>query len=198
MIPDPKEHKRLHRIVVPAITLVLYVVAIVFTRLRSGNDTGALSFSPQGLANLGPTMAPLFAVSVFIERGVEVVVASSRGLDALALQRNLAAALAGTDALAQSAAQSALDEFKAQTQRYAFLASSVLSLCASLVGVRAIQALLATPSASVPVPSHGFMIFDVVLTSLLLAGGSDGIHQVVTTITSFLDTSKASGNKNAS
>ena len=29
------------------------------------------------------------------------------------------------------------------------------------------------------------------LTSLLLAGGCDGIHQIVTTITTFLDTSKS-------
>jgi hypothetical protein len=46
-------------------------------------------------------------------------------------------------------------------------------------------------ASNLPSQQHtAFTVFDEIVTSLLLAGGSDGIHQVVTTITTFLDKSK--------
>jgi hypothetical protein len=182
---------------ITAMMVVVYIAGATVVGLRQGNETGVLSFSPQGITNVGQTLAPLIAIAAFIERGVEVVIASLRGLRGTELERELSAATASGDPQAKRTAQKAVDDFKAQTQRYAFLVSSLFSVSASLVGVRALQPLLALPasSATATYPVHLFAAYDVFLTSVLLAGGSDGIHQIVTTVTGFLDATKASNNK---
>jgi hypothetical protein len=139
-------------------------------------------FSTEGLKNVVSTMGPLFAIAAFIERAVEIVIATTRGPHTLELQRALDGAHPKERGLRR-----ALDHYKLQTQRISFGISLALSVAAALSGVRSVSPLLA-PSVGA---TRWFDLFDVTLTSLLLAGGSDGIHQVVTTITSFLDASKS-------
>ena len=77
-----------------------------------------------------------------------------------------------------------LDDHKLQTQRYSFCVSA-----RHLPG-RELRRRSA-PSRRSLVEQHAilpwFDMFDVGLTTLLLSGGSDGIHQAVTTITAFFD-----------
>ena len=65
--------------------------------------------------------------------------------------------------------------------------------------MRAVSALLDRAAlASLSTRQHlGFTVFDVLLTTLLLSGGSDGIHQVVTTITTYLDANRSSARRRA-
>lgn len=142
-----------------------------------------LAFSPQGILNVGSTVAPLFAIAAFVERAVEVVITATRDQGMLRLQRRLSAA---GDAEAATAAQHRIDAYKLETQRISFAVALAISVFAGLVGMRAIAPLLASP----PADRRWFDLFDVTLTSLLLAGGSEGIHRLVTTITTFLETSK--------
>ncbi len=167
------------------VTAVAFVVALIVLFQFHHDAPAPLTYSGDGLQNVGKTMGPLVAIAAFIERAVEIVIASTRGPSTLDLQRALDAA----DATAKGPAQKALDDHKLQTQRYSFCVSLVVSLAASCVGVRAVAPLLD--------PSHarlaGFDVFDVGLTTLLLSGGSDGIHQAVTTLTTFFDKSKNAG-----
>lgn len=149
--------------------LLLVVVSAVFVLWSQGGG-GTLAF-PHSIDTIGQTLAPLIAIAAFIERAVEVFIAPWRDPGALALQGP------------------ALDRYKIQTQTYAFSVSLGLSLFASMVGVRGVSALV-DPSALPPHQRMWFTVFDEIITSLLLAGGSDGIHQLVTTITTFLDKSK--------
>lgn len=167
---------------------LLFGTVLVYGLILAGffrNDwiASALSFSSQGVENVGSTVAPLFAISAFIERAVEIVISATRGPRALALQRQLDRS---RDA-AREEAQHRFDAYKLHTQRISFTISLGLGLFAGLVGVRALNPLLAPSNHE----HRWFNLFDVTLTSLLLAGGSDGIHQVVTTITTFLDSSKS-------
>ncbi len=142
-----------------------------FTASRGGT---ALAFRSQALLAVGQTMAPLVAISAFIERAVEVVISPWRDAGASRLQG------------------AALADYRLQTQSYAYAVSLGFSLLASMVGVRGVAALV-EPSSLAALSARqqlAFSVFDVIITSLLLSGGSDGVHQVVTTITTFLDSSK--------
>jgi hypothetical protein len=155
-----------------AVSALASVGLFAFFNLTEGG--APLKFSAQGLSNLGTTLAPLIAVAAFIERAVEVVISTWRDDGAAALQ------------------DGALDAFKRRTRSYAYGVSLGLSLCATMVGVRGVSALLDPAALGVIAQpqQHWFAVFDVVITALLLSGGSDGIHQIVTTVTTFLSTSK--------
>jgi hypothetical protein len=147
------------------------VVATVFSTTKGGQGIGFA-----GLTNVAQTLAPLVAVAAFIERAVEIVISTWRD--------------AGGSALSGPS----LEAYKLQTRSYAYMASLSLSLCASIVGVRGLSSLVKTLVVASSRQQFWFTMFDVILTALLLSGGSDAVHQVVTTITNFLDNTKAKTN----
>jgi hypothetical protein len=145
------------------------------------------AFSPSGVANIGQTLAPLVMVAAFIERAVEVVITAWRDEAALRLQHAADKASTPEDVAAR---KHDLDLYKLQTQRHAFTISLAFALIAAIVGVRAVTPLIAATADRPANQQLGFAVFEVLLTALLLAGGSDGIHQLVTTVTQFLDSTK--------
>jgi hypothetical protein len=159
------------RTIVLALAAAAGALYVFFTVSRGGV---ALSFPSNALLNVGQTIAPLVAIAAFIERAVEVVISPWRDTGGARLQG------------------AALTSYKLQTQSFAYAISLALSLLASMVGVRGVAALVDGPSlGTLSAGQHlAFTVFDVIVTSLLLSGGSDGIHQVITTITAFLDSSK--------
>jgi hypothetical protein len=163
-------------------TVFVYVLVLGLYFRFHDEAPSPLTFSPDGVQNVARTMGPLLAIAAFVERAVEIVVATMRGPRTLELQR-------AHDTAAHKerpATRRVLDCYKLETQRFSFGVSLALSVAAAVCGVRAVSPLLAASTAQL----RWFDLFDVCLTSLLLAGGSDGIHQVVTTITSFLDSSR--------
>ncbi len=151
----------------------------------------------------------LFAVALFVERAVEVVVMVFRDqqadlLDeaeelaarasASAIQK--AAVLAGdnpgkpaaTDT-AEAAAKTYADArhnkvvFRAETKEFALLVGLVFGIFVSLAGVRALRGLLVDNGCYVPL----FTVADIVITGAMLAGGSEGIHRMANAFTSFMD-----------
>jgi hypothetical protein len=170
-----------------AITFIAFAAAQAVFFARSGGGQ-PLGFSAKGLENVAQTFAPLFAIAAFIERAVEVVISTWRGPKALELTQAVDAAKAAETESRKH--EEAVQHYRMETQAYAFAVSLGLSMFASMAGVRAVAALVGPTQSTSPRQQLGFTILDVTLTSLLLAGGSDGIHQVVTTITQFLATSK--------
>jgi hypothetical protein len=89
-----------------------------------------------------PTLA--FAAT-FVERAVEILVSPWRDEGASKLDKAVAAIKArpadlatdAANATALKAASDALDEYRGETQRYAFAVSLVLSVMVSIAGVRA-------------------------------------------------------------
>ncbi|HEX8694037.1 MAG TPA: hypothetical protein VF746_16565 [Longimicrobium sp.] len=158
-----------------------------------GRDIGfaqSLAFSGDGLLNVGQVLAPLIAVALFIERAVEVVITAWRAQGSRERQWSVDHP---RDEQSARFARMALDRYRMSTQRYSFIVSLSLSVFAALVGVRAVGPLLAAGALDALQGGQQlwFAAFDVGITGLLLAGGADGIHQVVTTLTKFLDTTKA-------
>ena len=94
------------------------------------------------------------------------------------------------NALDLQAASEVLDAYRGQTQRYAFAVGLVLSFCASAVGVRALWPFVSDPTVFKTTTdglrqADFFRNYDVIITTALLAGGADGLHAIISSITGF-------------
>jgi hypothetical protein len=160
-------------------------------------------------------LAPLLLTAMFIERAVEVMISpwSDPGAD----ERASMLKDARSDTVAIGSQHAAADEYtryKGNTRRYAFTFALLLGTSAAVVGIRALWPFLDDPNGTFvaattstvngittiskaqgnpindPIHHHprtAFIVVDVVLSALLLAGGANGIHSVVTAFTSFFD-----------
>lgn len=166
-------------------------------------------------ATVATVLAPLILTAMFIERAVEVMISPWRDPGADQKARVLKDANSNTAAVASQ--QTAVDDYiqyKGKTRRYAFAFALLLGTAAAMVGIRALWPFIDDPNgkflaASTPVvngvttiskaqgnpindpQNHyartAFIVVDVVLSALLLAGGANGIHSVVTAFTSFFE-----------
>jgi hypothetical protein len=138
---------------------------------------GLIPFAPMTVTDVVNVITPLFLVALFIERGLEVFLTSWRAGES---QRR-----------ADSNDAAGLREHKIVTQRLAFLAGTAVGVIISALGVRALQPLVYAdlfPGADgVQLQERVFMAMDVLLTGLLLGGGADGLHKIVTVFTNFMD-----------
>jgi hypothetical protein len=155
------------------------------------------------LSNLANLLAPVAFAAAVVERAVEILISPWRDTGANKLKKVLAAVQARPDSVAKEAdeqfAAHALQEYRGVTQQYAFAASLLLSLCVSISGVRALQPFLDTNAlAGVSAAQRGFFLtVDVALTALVLAGGADGVHSIVSAVTTFFDSSAVKSEKSA-
>lgn len=162
----------------------------------------SLSIDPH---NVLSAMSPLLLTAGFIERAVEVVISPWRDAGAAKLVNKVDALrtqIPASEPTAIAEADSAFQEYKGQTQRYAFGVSLSFSLAAAYVGVRALWPFVEHSSFEKLGGSQrwAFLVVDMVLTAALLAGGADGIHSVVNAFTTFFNTTaqKAQQSANAS
>jgi hypothetical protein len=160
-------------------------------------------------------LAPLILTAMFIERAVEVMITPWRDPGADQRARILKDAKSNTAAVAsQQAAADDYIQYKGKTRRYAFAFALLLGTAAAMVGIRALWPFLDDPNGKFvaatvsavsgvtsvtaaqgnpindPQNHHArtaFIVVDVVLSALLLAGGANGIHSVATAFTSFFD-----------
>jgi hypothetical protein len=146
-----------------------------------------------GIAGL---LAPVAFAAAVVERAVEILISPWRDTGANKLQKKLNAIQVRPDdaqkAADLKAASEQLDEYRGATQQYAFAVSLVLSMCASIAGVRALEPFLDPGKFSDLSKAHPgqylfFLGVDVALSAALLAGGADGVHSVVNAVTSFFD-----------
>ncbi len=141
-------------------------------------------------------LAPLLLVAGFIERAVEVVITPWRDPGAKKRQAAVDKAKAGTDAGAQDTANNALTDYVGETTWYAFIVAFMFGLVAAMVGVRALWPFIQASQDTVKAfavlnvgQRNTFIIFDVVLSAALMAGGANGVHSVMSAFTSFFDAS---------
>jgi len=140
----------------------------------------------------------LFVVALMTERAIEVIVSVLRDAEA---QEKVGAIKAITSSVADAKAKSPqvqadidaltgqlevkqkdLDSYRIDTKETTYCISFTLGVALALVGVRGIHGLLANA------PSSGwFSLVDIVVTGAVIAGGSDGIHQMVTAVLDFFN-----------
>jgi hypothetical protein len=152
------------------------------------------------VAQLVERMTPLILAAAFIERAVEILVSPWRDSGAAQLHRVVDAikarpanpanpAVTAKNAADLQAANDALDTYKGQTQRYAFAAGLILSLCVAAAGLRSLWPFLAdTKDFIASVDPHQrayFRLVDVLITTALLAGGADGFHGIISAVSDY-------------
>jgi len=183
--------------------MIIGLVAMVVAAIVAANTTDIVRFSPFTAGEFVQRFTPLFLASLFVERTVEVFITSWRDLASMRLkdaqkQAKLAvttpegtpAAAGAQDAL--TTAQRALTDYQAETRRWAFAGSVFLGVIVAGLGVRAFGLFVDSGEFEDLRQAQrvAFHTMDVILTAGVLAGGSDALHQFVTTFTSFMTTTR--------
>jgi hypothetical protein len=169
---------------------------VIFRAFLNWNN---LNFTVK-VSDLAGLLAPLAFAATVVERAVEILVSPWRDAGASKLDKAVAAIKARPvdpatniqNAADLKLASDALDEYRGDTQRYAFAVSLVLSVLVSITGVRALGPFVEnakpdTAKFTSEAQHLFFLAVDVALSAALLAGGADGIHSVMNAITSFFD-----------
>lgn len=150
------------------------------------------AFTPADFVQL---VTPLFLIALFIERVLEVFLTSWRAGESKKLQ------LAAKDQPKKLEAREATEDFKARTQRLAFLTGTAIGVVISALGIRILEPLLdptafSTGADAIPGWQQRLvMVADVLFTGAVLGGGSDGMHKLVQVFTNFMDSTAALAKK---
>jgi hypothetical protein len=168
-------------------------LSLLLLSLRLHWPTIAIHVPIQDVANV---LAPLLLTAAFIERAVEVVITPFRDGGASSLRKQIAVlqATQPVDSASIAKLQQQLDDYTTQTQKYAFCVLALLGLSAAIVGVRGLGLFLVQTSPPQPPGWIGhqqdaFQFFDIILSTLLLAGGANGLHAPISALTSFFNNS---------
>jgi hypothetical protein len=170
--------------IVVAFSPVLVIALVLSAGAALHLNADVLPFNTAAFMNIGEVLAPLVAISAFIERAVEVLLTTARNEESNRLQTVLdQSSQDPTQTSRTDEARARLQAYKSQTQRLAFLLSVGLGVLAGLLGVRALSNLLAKDAHPVP----AFEILDIALTGLVIGGGADGIHKIVKAVTDYME-----------
>ena len=157
-----------------------------------------------GRADVIQLLTILFVVALLAERALEVFVGTWRSaganqheLNVTMAQEKVTRLQAGSrpDARGLSGARTALEDAKRAERQYrcatrmrALWIGLMLGLLVAGVGLRALQTLIDPAlNAWSTTQSAAFHLVDVVLTGGVIAGGSEGIHRIVTVFDNFMN-----------
>lgn len=180
----------------------LILIAIGGIALTAWTKPDLIRFWPFSVAEAVQIFTPLVLIALFIERALEVLLTPWRGKGSEEIgkqtkstRERLSHGQASFDDVHSLEQQHT--QYKADTQRIAFLAALALGIVVSALGVRGLEPFL-DPAAFKELSSNQrtwFTLLDVLLTGALLGGGAEGIHKVVSVFTNFMDTAakKAKG-----
>jgi hypothetical protein len=157
-------------------------------------NPGVIRFKGFSAAEFTQQLTPLVLIALFIERSLEVFLNVWRGGQETKLQRTVdkASQCAKVDPTKLSVlhdAEDALADYRHATQQIAIPAALTLGILISALGIRGLGTLLdRVEFGKLPGPQQiWFTIADVLMTGALLGGGSDFVHQVITTFTDLMD-----------
>lgn len=170
-----------------------YIGGFLYLMYRS--HWNATLFQSINANNIVGFLTPLIVTSAIIERAVEVVISPWRDQEGDRKQTKVTnvstvLSVAPDNTQAASDLQDATDDlaqYTGQTRRYAFALAVAFSVMAVTAGVRVLWPMLDQVKVlSVPADQQDyFRWYDMLLTTLLLAGGATGIHAPISAITSF-------------
>ena len=147
-----------------------------------------LRFAELTLQSILGVLTPLLAISLFLERALEVFIGVKREPKRAELARAVDAAKAAEKATCEQD----LANYKSETGTLTLYVGVLGGLLISVAGVRCLWPLL-DQSSLIP-DSTQFSLFntmDVFLTAGLLAGGSEGIHRIMSVLTDWLSEKRA-------
>ena len=141
-------------------------------------------------------IAPLFLIALFLERALEVIVMTFMGPRRIELEHHydflpkIGAEGAKVDDIFKAKLE--LERHKAKSLKLSLILGALLGLCVSAAGIRVLEPLVDPVSFNKldAFQRVWFAGLDIVITGALLAGGSEGLHKIVSLFTTFLDERK--------
>lgn len=172
------------------LALVLVVVALALARILSPDYIRLLDVDANSALKI---IGSLFIVTAFVERAVQVILGIWVEPGKLEIKSKISAAKAkragdatpDADEIAQT---QALATYRAATGKLAFTLALFMGVAVSWIGVRSLRTLIDPVShdeIGTDMQRHVFTLVDVVVTGALIAGGSNGMHELMQTITEF-------------
>ncbi len=179
--------------------LVFSFAALAVCVLTATWLPAAVVFKPYTSVDMFRILASLLFVSLLLERALEIFINASREPGKMKLElavqsienrmRRTSSKTAGKMSELLEKTREQRTEFKSQTQRIALSIGILVGWVVALVGVRSIEFLVESRSFSA-LPSHQRILLkciDVLLTGSVIAGGSEGIHKIMTVYSNFMD-----------
>ena len=173
------EHKVLWSL---AAVSLLTAVAVAFF------NPSSLAFRAFDVTDFVQSMMPLVMFALFIERVLEVFLASWRSHRSAELKERAAHARSksGKHEL-RSPDEETYRQYRSETQRIAFCAGTTLGVIVAALGIRVLE-LAVDPAVFASLPAVHQRLFrttDVLMTGAVLGGGSDALFQLVMVFTNF-------------
>ena len=175
--------------------VILCLVCMAIFRVFLNWDSLSMGVKVSDVANL---LAPLAFCAAVVERAIEIIISPWRDTGASRLQSAIASiqarpadpASAAQDVQDLKNATDALNAYRGETQKLAFFVSILLSFLVAMAGIRAIGPFLDfakfhDKTITSEAQRLFFLTVDMLLSTALLAGGADGIHAIVDSVTNF-------------
>jgi hypothetical protein len=177
------------------VQIIMYVTLVGALASTAFYAPGLIRFWPFSVAEFVQRIFPLFLVSLFIERAIEVFVTAWRGPESAIRDRQIkelrkAIKDGKGELITELARVSAEKEYcRSRVQRIAFASGVGLGIVISSVGVRALGLFVDPASFGTLSPKQqaSFNMVDVLLTGAMLGGGSDALHKLVSVFTTFME-----------
>ena len=179
-----EKRAKLDRRMLCLLTIVTCIVAVAVALFNPGQ----LSFRPFTLTEFLQLVSPLMMVALFIERVLEVFLASWRtGHAMMSNQQTDSGGHTGIERLLSEPTPLTDTQIRSQTRRVAFVAGTAIGAIVAALGVRVLESIVDVNAfAALPqVHQRVFRTADVLMTGAVLGGGSDAIHQLVRVFTNF-------------
>ncbi len=164
---------------------------------------GTLSFKPDALTNLPSLFGYFLLISIFVERAIEVFLSAWRSSEADSLDRQIARGkgiLDDKDEVQKLTPEKVtelkdqignlVDErtrYRAKSRSMAQWMGLVFGGVVSMIGVRLLGNLVEAESLA-GIQKNMFIIVDVFITGIVLAGGSDAFNRIMKVYNSIMDT----------
>ena len=188
MSDNTAEVRRLGRMA--GLALFLVVAALALAWILSPDYIRLLDIDANSALRI---IGSLFIVTAFVERAVQVILGiwvepgklEIKGKISAAKAKRAGGATPDADEIAQT---QALEKYRAASGKLAFTLALFMGVAVSWIGVRSLRALIDPVSydeIGTDIQRHIFTLVDVVVTGALIAGGSNGMHELMQTITEF-------------
>ena len=172
------------------IALVLVATATVIF----GWAPGVATFKLETSDVIVETLMGLLVAALFMERAQEVFITAWRQKDREALEselENVKSKATGIES-AKSEAQltKEVSEYRGETRLIAFGLGLFIGLLFALSGIRTLSQIVNHENV-VGLQESLFFTFDIVLTAGVIAGGSEGLHKLISVFTDAFDATRA-------
>ena len=168
--------------------------------IGTGIFPDGVSFNELSSRGLAGTLTGLFILVLLVERATEIAMIIWREADTEILKKKISAIpeadRTGTRAIEYQAALKELEDRAADTKRWALSCGIVLSVIVCVAGAGLLTSVLNYSDGN-RFQKYLLRAVDIVLTSGLIAGGSDSFHQFVATLDTFFKNSRDRLNQNS-